>query len=99
MIRRQPRSTLFPYTTLFRSSKQTENAGIVVSDDVHGAGGITCGASEKHSAVAGRDMDSVLIADRREQALVGSCKQPFPHRVCLRRREIRTDIVDGERLS
>src|SRR3712207_8769280 len=28
MIRRPPRSTLFPYTTLFRSERQTQNARI-----------------------------------------------------------------------
>src|SRR5687768_18282301 len=32
MIRRPPRSTLFPYTTLFRSSSECERAG-------HGVGG------------------------------------------------------------
>src|SRR3712207_7666520 len=32
MIRRPPRSTLFPYTTLFRSD-------LVVDDEVHGAAG------------------------------------------------------------
>src|SRR2546427_12436924 len=30
MIRRPPRSTLFPYTTLFRSSKTAHNRGITV---------------------------------------------------------------------
>src|SRR5260370_32325418 len=29
MIRRPPRSTLFPYTTLFRSSRVWRNAGLV----------------------------------------------------------------------
>src|SRR5260370_5917251 len=36
MIRRPPRSTLFPYTTLFRS-------------DVRGDGGDECGGSECHA--------------------------------------------------
>src|SRR5258705_8103842 len=30
MIRRPPRSTLFPYTTLFRSSQRSESAGALV---------------------------------------------------------------------
>src|SRR3712207_8986289 len=32
MIRRPPRSTLFPYTTLFRSHRGQEAAGMAVSD-------------------------------------------------------------------
>src|SRR3712207_9333221 len=35
MIRRPPRSTLFPYTTLFRSRGVSE-VGVVNADDVHG---------------------------------------------------------------
>src|SRR5258705_8033556 len=45
MIRRPPRSTLFPYTTLFRSRKrlhQHENA----SDDNHGRGRLPRTAAE-----------------------------------------------------
>src|SRR3712207_7338576 len=34
MIRRPPRSTLFPYTTLFRSSSADRHSGAVVLDDV-----------------------------------------------------------------
>src|SRR2546430_6692980 len=42
MIRRPPRSTLFPYTTLFRSAHAELDVGAVVVDDVdldaaHGA--------------------------------------------------------------
>src|SRR5256885_12668666 len=35
MIRRPPRSTLFPYTTLFRSVRHLRGAG---SDDLHAVG-------------------------------------------------------------
>src|SRR5256885_6943714 len=34
MIRRPPRSTLFPYTTLFRSSRTMDHAGYQVALDV-----------------------------------------------------------------
>src|SRR3989475_13319319 len=34
MIRRPPRSTLFPYTTLFRSRSAGEHGGIVAHDQV-----------------------------------------------------------------
>src|SRR5690349_22727987 len=33
MIRRPPRSTLFPYTTLFRSAKGVDRAGADVAED------------------------------------------------------------------
>src|SRR3712207_7900131 len=42
MIRRPPRSTLFPYTTLFRSSDGTE--GVVLGFFVGVAGMVTVGA-------------------------------------------------------
>src|SRR2546422_6753509 len=33
MIRRPPRSTLFPYTTLFRSWAEVEPTGVISADD------------------------------------------------------------------
>src|SRR3712207_8984430 len=36
MIRRPPRSTLFPYTTLFRSLRQPPAVGVVDVDDLDG---------------------------------------------------------------
>src|SRR3712207_8132439 len=42
MIRRPPRSTLFPYTTLFRSTagvQKTERDAVIVVDKAHPAGG------------------------------------------------------------
>src|SRR5690242_21109621 len=36
MIRRPPRSTLFPYTTLFRSGYSDENWGLTASDNQQG---------------------------------------------------------------
>src|SRR5207253_7321649 len=38
MIRRPPRSTLFPYTTLFRSSAVLVRADVITLDDVAGRG-------------------------------------------------------------
>src|SRR5258708_30168491 len=38
MIRRPPRSTLFPYTTLFRSVRRRRRRGEHRGDDHHGAG-------------------------------------------------------------
>src|SRR2546425_3242167 len=38
MIRRPPRSTLFPYTTLFRSAKELACAPVVVKAQIHAGG-------------------------------------------------------------
>src|SRR6266540_6828028 len=61
MIRRPPRSTLFPYTTLFRSSVHSRQAEqglekVVVTEDqarVVVAGGFVLGAVEQDSGVRG----------------------------------------------
>src|SRR2546422_2198394 len=44
MIRRPPRSTLFPYTTLFRSLIPDRRATLTGDDVVHGAAGVPMGA-------------------------------------------------------
>src|SRR2546422_9938951 len=44
MIRRPPRSTLFPYTTLFRSSFSGSSSGVYPTSDGHVA--IAAGASD-----------------------------------------------------
>src|SRR6185503_19081332 len=46
MIRRTPRSTLFPYTTLFRSHRRT---GLVTPGDAHAAPSSTSCASDRKS--------------------------------------------------
>src|SRR3712207_7767149 len=49
MIRRPPRSTLFPYTTLFRSDRRRSRAGarhVVVERDEHECGEPRCGPEQ-----------------------------------------------------
>src|SRR3712207_7666793 len=48
MIRRPPRSTLFPYTTLFRSSASSPRWSVTL-DTREGRGGYTRGPSEGHT--------------------------------------------------
>src|SRR5260221_14727806 len=62
MIRRPPRSTLFPYTTLFRSGDGV--GGAAGSDDVggggeqlHGRAGGRAGAGDRKSAGEGKGGD------------------------------------------
>src|SRR2546429_6612625 len=54
MIRRPPRSTLFPYTTLFRSADQRLGIELPVAGVQHGAG-------------RGADDDGVRLGDRMGQ--------------------------------
>src|SRR2546426_4201457 len=54
MIRRPPRSTLFPYTTLFRSLREVEPAALVVSPRGSGRGLVAVDA-------AGRDRESTRL--------------------------------------
>src|SRR3989449_11506398 len=76
MIRRPPRSTLFPYTTLFRSLRAGDHVGRVVENRLHEAGNVArailqVGGIEHEDAAAGgvgarsvRVGDAVLAAGR-----------------------------------
>src|SRR5438552_12606831 len=50
MIRRPPRSTLFPYTTLFRSRKDLYDASSIARYKVAGIPAITIVRSEEHTS-------------------------------------------------
>src|SRR2546422_4310794 len=84
MIRRPPRSTLFPYTTLFRSLRPEAVAGIPLQRhvllDPGGVGGaelverIMHGFQDTFQAVQGADrrQECVLEADRKSTRLNSS---------------------------
>src|SRR3989442_4730992 len=72
MIRRPPRSTLFPYTTLFRS---------VVSAQVPAAPG-TAGPSTVRAVLASTRLSSVADAARYRSEEHTSELQSRPHLVC-----------------
>src|SRR5258708_10863139 len=93
MIRRPPRSTLFPYTTLFRSCcicDSVDNVTAIVMLDVkgevpgHGWGCVVCGlASDGASAV--------LCADRKSTRL-NSSHQIISYAVfCLKKKKMTND--------
>src|SRR2546427_1236768 len=80
MIRRPPRSTLFPYTTLFRSAK-----GALVG----GAAGAAAGAV---AASKSRDIDVVIpkgaaITDRKSTRLNSSHSQISYAVFCLKKKK------------
>src|SRR3712207_7904522 len=65
MIRRPPRSTLFPYTTLFRSQRH------LPGDDAAGVGGHAPHDRQQRAVRGGRAVgDRPARADRREQLVV-----------------------------
>src|SRR2546427_12313468 len=53
MIRRPPRSTLFPYTTLFRSHRLPGGDGDGLARELHGGHGYFCG--DRGAGCAERD--------------------------------------------
>src|SRR3712207_8110289 len=55
MIRRPPRSTLFPYTTLFRSERRDGHL-------LGGGGGVGVRAGEGSDAAAGEDVEAAVAA-------------------------------------
>src|SRR6266496_5564274 len=71
MIRRPPRSTLFPYTTLFRSQRLGGLAGLVAQPQLHRRGlapGGQAGRSEEHTSElqSRRDLVCRLLLEKKK---------------------------------
>src|SRR3712207_8202901 len=60
MIRRPPRSTLFPYTTLFRSAVAARIADGVLQHDVHHPLGETVGLGQAAHVADGEDRGALV---------------------------------------
>src|SRR3712207_8374624 len=69
MIRRPPRSTLFPYTTLFRSARQSKNSPASPTQ-AGGARQLGQGSQQCSSSVAGWGL--MLLPDRKSTRLNSS---------------------------
>src|SRR3712207_7279504 len=65
MIRRPPRSTLFPYTTLFRSQLHRHRAAVVAA---------VCGGAVPAPSQRGAHAGAICVALLRN----GSCKRQLP---------------------
>src|SRR5260221_3457498 len=80
MIRRPPRSTLFPYTTLFRSPSKVKNAFISKSLISRGSSripkNVVCQRSEEHTSELQSHSDLVcrLLLEKKKKYSV-----PFPY--------------------
>src|SRR2546430_12918912 len=77
MIRRPPRSTLFPYTTLFRSSQKNAN-GV---DAPHSSPWNSIGTNGPHSRIA------AAIRDRKSTRLNSSHSQISYAVFCLKKKK------------
>src|SRR5256885_4732752 len=105
MIRRPPRSTLFPYTTLFRSFQRVDRAG---NGEIRLAG---AGRSDAESDVVVLDVLQIRDLVRRSPVQVGAASAQYRSLAfgdLGRRRGFRPltaqldqaelDVVDGQRL-
>src|SRR5256885_9663349 len=70
MIRRPPRSTLFPYTTLFRSRRERKRAHIAFEDAVFGVRAVDC--EDDRVVDVEVDFCGVLSLDRKSTRLNSS---------------------------
>src|SRR5947207_10948780 len=102
MIRRPPRSTLFPYTTLFRSKRIREQFGRVIVEAM--ASGVpvvgsTCGAIPEVIDDAGLvfregDPDALACALDRKSTRLNSSHTVISYAVfCLKKKTIHNVIV------
>src|SRR2546421_5340316 len=79
MIRRPPRSTLFPYTTLFRSSGSASSSSSAASDSAAAAVGSQAGALAPRA----------LSGDRKSTRLNSSHDQISYAVFCLKKKKIK----------
>src|SRR5260370_22959408 len=85
MIRRPPRSTLFPYTTLFRSSKLAMGIVVLVSGGLDSTvisvmaqrEGIQTHRSEEHTSELQSHLNLVcrLLLEKKKSTYIGSLRQ------------------------
>src|SRR2546430_12872958 len=78
MIRRPPRSTLFPYTTLFRSGQASPPSGL-------GSGGSSALSSFRSNETS--DRCSALVRDRKSTRLNSSHSQISYAVFCLKKKK------------
>src|SRR2546430_10214729 len=93
MIRRPPRSTLFPYTTLFRSPSRPQHHLLLVDDDA----GVPTGGADRRPYLlqpllepAGGDVGANVLAraDRKSTRLNSSHSQISYAVFCLKKKNI-----------
>src|SRR2546430_17733709 len=99
MIRRPPRSTLFPYTTLFRSAELSRFGGRlhIVSDQTHveaGRAASHCTANSSAAENAERFAEDVVAPDAAPDA-GGHVEMPDVHAACQRQPQRGCGVCHG----
>src|SRR2546426_6091269 len=88
MIRRPPRSTLFPYTTLFRSGRPARSAGAVASDGAQPLAEETLGPEIKHEQEGDEDADVLQLKRDRKSTRLNSSHLVISYAVfCLKKKK------------
>src|SRR3712207_7001660 len=94
MIRRPPRSTLFPYTTLFRSQRQLlgDRLDEAVDDHAHRVGLGDAPALQVEDLLLGHLRDGRLVADAdRKSTRLNSSHANISYAVfCLKKKKLRS---------
>src|SRR2546430_5580138 len=87
MIRRPPRSTLFPYTTLFRSDGRRASRGAVPQPDIRVLRGRRPGGARAHD-------DRQGLGDRKSTRLNSSHSQISYAVFCLKKKKKHTKTLN-----
>src|SRR2546425_5689615 len=96
MIRRPPRSTLFPYTTLFRSGQFEERIKAVM-DEIRRAKNIILFIDELHTIVGAGSAEGTMDASNRSEEHTSEL-QSLAYLVCrllLEKKKKRLHVRDG----
>src|SRR2546427_4527342 len=94
MIRRPPRSTLFPYTTLFRSQLAVRDALAAPGEDLHHAvGGIRAVQGRRRRPFHHLDALDVFGVDRKSTRLNSSHSQISYAVFCLKKKKIHLPLI------
>src|SRR5438552_16399420 len=103
MIRRPPRSTLFPYTTLFRSRRPARHLGdeqrerdgrALLARRRRLRGGAHGGLDPRVHAVGGRLVSEALLLELGERGLALAELEPHPAQDVLGLRELDLVVLD-----
>src|SRR2546430_10346269 len=96
MIRRPPRSTLFPYTTLFRSDPSSASCRLGSRSFAGGGFGFACIRSKLPATRSYRHEPIVFPKDRKSTRLNSSHSQISYAVFCLKKKNLAdiTDLID-----
>src|SRR2546430_2964169 len=90
MIRRPPRSTLFPYTTLFRSASPMQHRSIAMAGAARGAFAVLFALALGPAPARAQSAEERAQADRKSTRLNSSHSQISYAVFCLKKKKVRS---------